>query len=154
MIVGEPLQILLVEDDDDHAEVVFRALAGHLVVNRIYRVADGEAALDYVFRRGPYADPALSPAPGVILLDLRLPRVDGIEVLRTIKESIETRHIPVVVLTTSDAERDMVSAYQNYANSYLVKPVNFSNFTGMMQALGFYWLAWNRSPFDEKSAHA
>jgi CheY-like chemotaxis protein len=154
MITGEPLQILLVEDDDDHAEVVFRALTGHLVVNHIHRVSDGEAALDYVFRRGRYADPALSPAPGVILLDLRLPRVDGIEVLRTVKESTETRHIPVVVLTTSDAERDRVSAYQNHANSYLVKPVNFSNFTGMMQALGFYWLAWNRSPFDEKSTRA
>jgi CheY-like chemotaxis protein len=151
MIVGEPLQILLVEDDDDHAEVVFRALAGHLVVNRIYRVADGEAALDYVFRRGPYADPALSPTPNVILLDLRLPRVDGLEVLKTIKDSATTRHIPVVVLTSSEAERDMVSAYEHYANSYLVKPVDFGKFTGMMQALGFYWLAWNRRPFDERS---
>jgi CheY-like chemotaxis protein len=154
MIVGEPLQILLVEDDDDHAEVVSRALAGHLVVNRIHRVADGEAALDYVFRRGSYADPELTPTPGVILLDLRLPRVDGLEVLETIKNSVATRHIPVVVLTSSEAERDMVSAYQHYANSYLVKPVDFSKFTGMMQALGFYWLAWNRSPFDEKSTRA
>ena len=150
MIVGEPLQILLVEDDDDHAEVVSRALAGHLVVNQINRVADGEAALDYVFRRGPYADQALSPVPGVILLDLRLPRVDGLEVLETIKNSVATRHIPVVVLTSSEAERDMVSAYQHYANSYLVKPVDFGKFTRMMQALGFYWLAWNRSPFDEQ----
>jgi CheY-like chemotaxis protein len=147
---GEPVQILLVEDDDDHAEVVVRAMEGHLVGNRIYRVADGEAALDYVFRRGIYSDPELSPTPNVILLDLRLPRVDGLEVLETIKNSADTRQIPVVVLTSSEAERDMVSAYQHHANSYLVKPVDFGKFSGMMQALGFYWLAWNRRPFDDK----
>jgi two-component system response regulator len=149
VIEGEPLQILLVEDDDDHAEVVVRALANDLAVSQIHRVADGEAALDYVFRRGIYAEPAKSPRPGVILLDLRLPRVDGIKVLQTIKESKEMRRIPVVILTTSEEERDMESAYQNHANSYLVKPVNFNNFTEMMRALGFYWVAWNRNQLNE-----
>jgi CheY-like chemotaxis protein len=150
MISGDELQILLVEDDDDHAEIVTRGLAVNRVLNQIHRVADGEAALDYVFRRGAYADPALSPRPNVILLDLRLPRVDGLNVLRTIKESDEVRNIPVVVLTTSDAERDVTSAYDHRANSYLVKPVDFDKFTEMMHTLGFYWLAWNREPADEQ----
>jgi response regulator RpfG family c-di-GMP phosphodiesterase len=92
----------------------------------------------------------LSPTPTVILLDLRLPKVDGLEVLRTIKESSELDGIPVVILTTSDAERDVATAYEHHANSYLVKPVEFGNFTEMMSTLGFYWLAWNRNPFDEK----
>jgi CheY-like chemotaxis protein len=151
VIEGEPLQILLVEDDDDHAEVVVRALGNDLAVSQIHRVSDGEAALDYVFRRGIYSEPRSSPRPGVILLDLRLPRVDGLKVLQTIKESTETRRIPVVILTTSDAERDMESAYQNHANSYLVKPVNFQNFTEMMRALGFYWVAWNRNRLNENA---
>lgn len=144
------MRILLVEDDDDHAEIVIRELANNRVINQIHRVSDGEAALDYVFRRGIYAHPAGSPRPNVILLDLRLPRVDGLEVLRIIKESAELRSIPVVVLTTSSAERDVTSAYDHYANSYLVKPVEFNKFAEMMNTLGFYWLAWNREPVDEQ----
>jgi CheY-like chemotaxis protein len=146
MIRGDELQILLVEDDDDHAEIVARGLATNRVLNQIRRVADGEAALAYLFRRGLYADPASSPRPSVILLDLRLPRVDGLEVLRTVKESDDLRSIPVVVLTTSDAERDVTSAYDHHANSYLVKPLEFGKFSEMMETLGFYWLAWNREP--------
>jgi DNA-binding response OmpR family regulator len=144
------LRILLVEDDDDHAEIVARALASNRVANRIHRVSDGEAALDYLFRRGLYTAPVLSPTPTLILLDLRLPKVDGLEVLRTVKESAELGGIPVVILTTSDAERDVATAYKYRANSYLVKPVEFGKFNEMMSALGFYWLAWNRNPFDEK----
>jgi two-component system, response regulator len=148
---GHALQILLVEDDDDHAEIVVRGLTHNRVMNELRRVSDGEAALDYLFRRGAYADPSSSPRPNLILLDLRLPKVDGLEVLRVVKESVDLRSIPVVVLTTSDTERDVTAAYQHHANSYLVKPVDFSKFTEMMQTLGFYWLAWNRSPFDEES---
>jgi CheY-like chemotaxis protein len=151
MIAGDALRILLVEDDDDHAEIVIRELANNRILNQIHRVSDGEAALDYVFRRGIYADPAASPRPNVILLDLRLPRVDGLEVLRIIKEAAELRSIPVVVLTTSSAERDVTSAYDHYANSYLVKPVEFTKFGEMMNTLGFYWLAWNREPVDERN---
>ena len=145
---GEPLRILLVEDDDDHAEVVRRAWESNRVVNGLHRVADGEAALDYLFRRGPYADPVLSPRPNLILLDLRLPKIDGLEVLRRVKESVDLRSIPAVILTTSQAELDMASAYELHANSYLVKPVDFSKFVEMMNVLGYYWLAWNRSPFE------
>jgi CheY-like chemotaxis protein len=147
---GDALQILLVEDDDDHAEIVARGLKTNRVMNELRRVPDGEAALDYLFRRGPYADPASSPKPNLILLDLRLPKVDGLEVLRIVKESTNLRAIPVVMLTTSDTERDITAAYQYHANSYLVKPVDFGKFTEMMGALGYYWLAWNRSPFNEK----
>jgi CheY-like chemotaxis protein len=116
-------------------------------VNRIQRVADGEAALDYLFHQGSYADAVVSPRPNLALLDLRLPKVDGLEVLRRVKESVDLRSIPVVILTTSQAEMDVASAYELHANSYLVKPVDFDKFLEMMNTLGDYWLAWNRSPF-------
>jgi CheY-like chemotaxis protein len=145
-MTGKALQILSVEDDDDHAEIVSRSLAAHRVLNRIHRVSDGDAALNYLFRRGEYADPALSPRPSLILQDLRLPKVDGLEVLRQVKDSHELRSIPVVMLTTSSAERDVASAYECHANSYLVKPLDFGKFTDMMESLGFFWLAWNHRP--------
>jgi CheY-like chemotaxis protein len=143
---GEPILVLLVEDNDDHAELVMRTLADHRVINHIQRVSDGQTALDYLFRLGEYADPERSPRPHLILLDLRLPRVDGLEVLKTIKSAPELRQIPVVVLTTSAAERDVARAYTNYVNSYLVKPVGFEEFTQLMKDLGFYWLGWNTRP--------
>jgi len=139
--------ILLVEDDDDHAEVVVRALSPKI---QIRRVADGEEALDYVFHRGNYTDPAVNPEPGLILLDIRLPKMNGLDVLKTVKASAEARHIPCVIMTTSEAERDILSAYRYHANSYLVKPLDFIEFSGMMRALGEYWLEWNRKP-DLKS---
>ncbi len=143
---GEPLAILLVEDNPDHTELIMRNFQDHRVANRIYHVADGEAALDYLFRRGKYADPEQSPIPHVILLDLRLPRIDGLEVLREIKTDQTLRIIPVVILTTSETEVDVARAYSRHANSYLVKPVDFDRFTQLMYDLGFYWLAWNRQP--------
>lgn len=146
MMNGEPLDILLVEDDPDHTELIMRTFQGHRIANRIHCVADGEAALDYLFRRGDYADPQQSPRPHMILLDLRLPKVDGLEVLQEIKADGDLRHIPVVIVTTSAREGDVISAYDNYANSYLVKPVDFEKFTQLMDDLGFYWLAWNRHP--------
>ena len=143
---GEPLIILLVEDNPDHAELVVRSFQDHRVANQIHCVADGEAALDYLFRRGEYADAESSPRPHVILLDLRLPRIDGLEVLQEIKTDEKLRCIPVVVLTTSEAEGDLARAYEHHANSYLVKPVDFGKFTQLMDDLGFYWLGWNRQP--------
>jgi CheY-like chemotaxis protein len=140
---GEPILVMLVEDNPDHAELVKRTLAEHRVLNRILHFHDGESALDYVFRRGEHADPAQSPRPHAILLDLRLPGVDGLDVLTQLKESAELRTIPVVILTTSEADRDVARAYAHYANSYLVKPVGFDQFTKMMEDLGFYWLGWN-----------
>jgi CheY-like chemotaxis protein len=147
-MLGEPLHILLVEDNDDHAEIILRNLAAHRVANIIHRISDGDAALDYLFHRGRFIQVSDSPEPNLILLDLRLPKTDGLEVLREIKESPELRQIPVVVLTTSDAERDMAQAYEHHANSYLVKPVEFARFNEMMNSLGYYWLAWNRQPWS------
>jgi CheY-like chemotaxis protein len=145
---GEPLVILLVEDNPDHTELIVRSLQDHRVANRIYHVADGEAALDYLFRRGEYQDPEKSPRPHVILLDLRLPKVDGQEVLQAIKTTDRLRRVPVVIVTTSEAERDVAQAYDSHANSYLVKPVDFDKFTHLMDDLGFYWLGWNRRPWS------
>ena len=146
-MVGEPLLVMFVEDNLDHAELVVRNLSDHRVANRIVHISDGQSALDYLFRRGLYADPEVSPRPHLILLDLRLPRVDGLEVLKIIKESETVQTIPVVVLTSSEAERDVARAYAHHANSYLVKPVGFDEFHRLMQDLGFYWLAWNKRPW-------
>lgn len=146
MIKGQPIIILLVEDDPAHAEIVRRNLKDFRVANRIIHVEDGQAALDFLFHRAAYADPKTSPRPEMILLDLRLPRVDGLEVLQRIKEDPELKRIPTVVLTTSSVESDMISAYANGAGSYLVKPVDFVKFNKLMEAFGFYWLAWNRFP--------
>jgi CheY-like chemotaxis protein len=145
-IKGEPLLILLVEDNEDHAELVRRSLAQNRVVNRIIWVDDGEKALHYLFREGDYQDPDKSPQPSLILLDLRLPKVDGLEVLARIKQTPELQHIPVVILTSSAAETDVVKAYEFHANSYIVKPVDFLKFTQLMDDLGFYWLGWNEHP--------
>jgi len=145
-MTGELLTILLIEDNEDHAELVRRSFADNHVANQIYHVKDGEEALSYLFRRGNYSDLGNSPMPNLILLDLRLPKVDGIEVLREIKASESHKSIPVVILTSSSAENDIALAYSNYANSYLVKPVDFEKFTTMMKDLGYYWLAWNKNP--------
>lgn len=138
--------VMLVEDNVDHAELVKRTLAEHGFLNRIHHVLDGQSALDYLFRRGAYANPIDSPRPDVILLDLRLPRIDGLEVLRTLKESAELRQIPIVVLTTSRAERDITQAYLHHANSYLVKPIGYEAFKALMDDLRTYWLDWNTRP--------
>ena len=143
---GKPFIILLVEDNPDHTELIMQSFRDHRVANKINHVSDGESALDYLFRRGDYADPKKSPRPHVILLDLRLPKVDGLEVLIEIKGTNGLSRIPVVVLTTSEIEKDMNLAYNNHANSYLVKPVDFDKFTRLMDDLGFYWLGWNSKP--------
>jgi CheY-like chemotaxis protein len=144
---GEPVVILLVEDDPAHAEIVRRNFEDFRVANRLIHVSDGQLAMDYLSRQGNFRDPDQSPRPGLILLDLRIPKIDGLEVLRAIKSDPELSRIPVVVLTTSSAESDKVKAYDNHANSYLVKPVDFSQFVALMQSLGYYWLAWNENPY-------
>ncbi len=145
--MGTPLTILLVEDNPAHAELVARSFEDHRVANRIHHVKDGEAALDYMFRRGKYSDPEQSPRPHIVLLDLRLPKIGGLDVLKTIKSEPDLQNIPVVILTTSSAENDVAKAYEHFANSYLVKPVDFSKFTKLMDELGFYWLGWNHYPW-------
>ena len=138
--------VMLVEDNPDHAELVVRSFDNHPIANQIVLLSDGEAALDYLLRRGKYTDPAQSPRPHMILLDLRLPRVDGLEVLKAIKESTALRPIPVIVLTTSDADNDVLQAYLHYANSYVVKPVGYDQLVKLMRDLGSFWLGWNIAP--------
>jgi CheY-like chemotaxis protein len=144
---GEPIVILLVEDEPAHAEIVRRNFEGFRLANRLEHVADGQAALDYLYQRDDYADPLVSPRPGLILLDLRLPKVDGLEVLKIIKQDPSLCRIPVVILTTSAMEADMARAYDSHANSYLTKPVDYPQFVALMESLGYYWLAWNRHPY-------
>jgi CheY-like chemotaxis protein len=110
---------------------------------------DGEQALDYLFKRGAYADPEKNPRPNFVLLDLRLPRIDGLEVLKTIKTTPSLLRIPVVILTSSDAESDIARSYDYHANSYVVKPLDFRSFTKLMKDLGFYWLGWNEKPIGD-----
>ncbi len=141
-----PYEILLVEDNPDHAELVMRSLEGHPIANKIHHLADGEAALDYLFRRGAFDDAAKSPRPHVVLLDLGLPKIPGLDVLREIRSARELDEMPVVVLSTSKAESDVGDAYRLHANSYLVKPHDFASFTELMKDLGSYWLGWNHLP--------
>jgi CheY-like chemotaxis protein len=143
---GHPITILLVEDDPAHAEIVRRNLADSRIANRLIHLADGEAALDYLRACKEHTNPVKTPRPDLVLLDLRLPKVDGLEVLRQVKQDTDLRRLPVVILTTSQAEQDMVAAYDKGAGSFLVKPVDFQKFAGLMEAFGFYWLAWNQYP--------
>jgi len=143
-MIENKIEILLVEDNPDHAELVRRSFRDHCMDSTIHHLPDGKAALDYLLRRGEYADSRTSPRPHVILLDLRLPKIDGLEVLKEIKADEELHLIPVVILTTSEAPRDLATAYDHHANSYLVKPVGFDKFTQLMNDLSMYWLGWNR----------
>ena len=145
-MLNEPMLVMLVEDNPDHAELVVRSFDNHPIASQIVLLPDGEAALDYLLRRGKYADPSQSPRPHMILLDLRLPRIDGLEVLKAIKESAALRSIPVIVLTTSDADNDVMQAYLHYANSYVVKPVGYDQLVKLMKDLGSFWLGWNIAP--------
>ena len=145
-MMGEPFLVMLIEDNADHAELIIRTLEEHPVPNRVRHFFDGQTALDYLYQRGEFSNPAENPRPHVVLLDLRLPRVDGIDILKAIKSDETLKNIPVVVLTTSEAEKDVTKAYYHHANSYLVKPVGFEEFKQLMDNLGFYWLSWNTNP--------
>jgi len=149
---AKPLSILLVEDNLAHVELIRRSLEHHRVANKIYHVADGKAALTYLFHQGAYTDEKRSPRPHLILLDLRLPKIDGLDVLRQVKTSAELKHIPVVILTTSTAERDKLRAYEQNANGYVVKPLDLETFEQLMKELGYFWLGWNQAPWSEEAA--
>ena len=144
---GEPLEILLIEDNAAHAELVKRSFKNRLIANAITHVDDGEKALDYLNNKGEYSDKQRYPKPNLILLDLRLPKIDGLQVLEHIKSQDSTKCIPVIILTTSAMDIDIAKAYKSHANSYLVKPIDFDKFNEMMDELGYYWLAWNERPF-------
>jgi two-component system response regulator len=139
------IEILLVEDSDDDAELTLRALKKSRVTNLVHRVTDGEVALDFLFGRGRYAD--RGPAqPRVVLLDLKLPKLGGAEVLKAIRENPATARTPVVVLTSSAEARDLEECYRLGANSYIVKPVDFTGFIRAVGQLGLYWVVLNKTP--------
>ena len=140
------VEILLVEDNPNDAELALRALKKNKLANNILVVTDGEEALDFVFARGAFSDRKVENGPKVILLDLKLPKVDGLEVLRAIKSDPRTKVIPVVVLTSSKEESDVVESYKLGANSYIVKPVEFDKFVAAVKDLGLYWLLLNQPP--------
>ena len=142
---GEPLVLLLIEDNVAHAEMVKRSFEQHKIANVIQHVDDGQKAIDYIFRKGEYTDDDKYPLPHIILLDLRLPKVDGLEVLRQIKTSDERRKTPVVILSTSAADKDIAMAYEYHANSYVVKPMDFIKFEALMEDLGYFWMIWNQN---------
>ena len=144
--MNEPINLLLVEDNDAHADLVKRSFEQHGIATAIHHVADGQKALDYIFNEGEYSDSKQYPSPQCILLDLRLPKVDGLEVLRRIKTNPGTQRIPVVVLTTSSADKDIAMSYEYQANSYVVKPMDFARFEDLMETIGSYWLDWNQNP--------
>ena len=151
MIKGNPLNILLIEDNSDHAELVMRCFEHHKILNNVTHLSDGQSALEYLFGEKKYCNRETYPLPDLILLDLRIPKIDGLEVLVRIKENESLKHIPVVILTSSANEKDVAVAYQNYVNSYLVKPLDFDKFMKLIEELGFYWLCWNKSALCQKN---
>lgn len=140
------VEILLVEDNPNDLALALRALRKANLANRIHVARDGAEALEYLFCEGPHAARSIERGPKVILLDLKLPKVDGLEVLRRVKSDVRTRQIPTVVLTSSREQRDVVESYQLGVNSYIVKPVNFESFVNAVQQLGMYWLLLNQPP--------
>jgi two-component system response regulator len=141
---NDTIEILLVEDNMDDAELTIRALKKNHVLNNLLHVKDGEEALDFIFCNGKYKERNGSIKPRVILLDLNMPKVNGVEVLQQIKANQETKEIPVVVLTSSKEDPDVSVCYKLGANSYIVKPVGFENFTEAIAELGMYWLLMNQ----------
>jgi len=140
----EEVEVLLVEDNPNDVELTLRALDRHRLANNVLVVRDGAEALDFVFAEGSYRGRKIENGPKVILLDLKLPKVDGLEVLRRIKADERTAAQPVVVLTSSQEEKDIVRSYQLGVNSYIVKPVNFDKFVEAVSELGLYWLLLNK----------
>lgn len=143
---ARPIRILLVEDNDAHTKLILRAFKEDRLANPVNCVRDGEEALDFLYQRGDFQDTAKSPRPDMILLDLKLPKIDGLEVLKTIKEDDDLKSIPVVVLTSSTDERDVHQAYRHYVNSYISKPVDFDKFRQVIQELDYYWTIFNTRP--------
>jgi two-component system response regulator len=140
------VEILLVEDNPEDLELALRALRKGNLANHIHVARDGAEALEFLFCEGAHAERKMDNGPRVILLDLKLPKIDGLEVLRRVKGDPRTRSIPVVVLTSSKENSDVVESYQLGVNSYIVKPVNFESFVAAVQELGMYWLLLNQPP--------
>jgi len=145
--MSETQKILLVEDNPDDIELTLRAFSKQGIVNQIDVAQDGQEALDYLFCKGRFASRNGKPLPSLVLLDLNLPRLDGIEVLKQLRAVKETRFIPVTILTTSQEEQDLLMSYELGANSYIRKPVDFHQFAEAVKQLGFYWLLLNKRPY-------
>lgn len=143
------VEILLVEDNPDDLELALHALRREKLANHIEVARDGEEALDFIFCRAKYAHRNFSHQPRLILLDLKLPKVDGLQVLREIKDDPRTKSIPVVILTSSREEKDLVEGYRLGVNSYIQKPVDFEQFRGSIKTVGLYWLVVNQAPPEE-----
>jgi CheY-like chemotaxis protein len=142
----EQVEILLAEDNPEDAEMTIRALRRNNLANQLHWVKDGAEALDYLFGTGEYAGRNTSRPPRLVLLDIKMPKVDGIEVLRRLKQDDATRRIPVVVMTSSNEERDVFESYRLGVNSYIVKPVQFDAFMETVAKIGMYWVLTNRTP--------
>ncbi len=142
-----PVEILLVEDNPTDAELCIRALKKHNFANKLVWAKDGAEALDFLFGTGSYSGREINPKPRVILLDLRLPKVDGLEIIRRVKADDRLKTIPIVVLTSSKEDRDVTESYKLGANSFVSKPVVFEEFAEAVARLGLYWLIVNRPPF-------
>jgi two-component system response regulator len=140
------LDILLVEDNQDDMDLALHALRREKLANNIYVARDGEEALDFLFCRGAFSNRSFEHPPKLVLLDLKLPKVDGMEVLKQVKNDPRTRTIPVVIMTSSKEERDLVSGYNLGANSYIQKPVDFDQFRATVKSVGLYWLVTNQPP--------
>jgi CheY-like chemotaxis protein len=142
----DDVEILLVEDNPADVELTLRALKKNNIANKVQIAEDGEVALDFLFGRGQFSSRNTENKPKVVLLDLKLPKVDGLEVLRNLKSNPKTQTIPVVVLTTSKQESDIIESYRLGVNSYIVKPVDFEKFVESVRDLGLYWLLINQTP--------
>ena len=142
--------ILLVEDNPDDVELTLRAFRKNNILNNVVVAGDGVAALDYLFGEGEYAGRDTKELPIVVLLDLKLPKLDGLEVLRRIRQDQRTKLLPVVILTSSLEEQDLVNGYRSGANSYVRKPVDFERFIEAIKHIGLYWLLWNEPPPVQK----
>lgn len=142
----ESFEILLVEDNPSDAELTIHALQKHKIANRVQLARDGEEALDFLFCRGPFSNRHFEKPPSLVLLDLKLPKVDGLQVLQAVKADPRTKPIPVIILTSSKEDRDLMRGYKLGVNSYIQKPVNFAEFQEVVRQLGLYWLLVNCKP--------
>ena len=139
MAERQPIDILLVEDDENDILITKRAFTRHNLFNRLYVVRDGEEALDFIYHRGGYQDPESAPRPGLVLLDINMPKMNGIEVLRKLKSDPGYKVIPIVMLTTSKRDQDKIESYNLGVNSYIIKPVDFTKFVDAIATINLYW---------------
>jgi CheY-like chemotaxis protein len=143
-------KILLVEDNPDDVELTLRVLRKNYILNEVVVAVDGPEALDYLFCTGAHSEREVHDTPAVILLDLKLPKIGGLEVLRQIRHNDQTKQIPVVLLTSSDEEEALIDSYKLGVNSYIRKPIDFDQFTEAVQQMALYWLVWNKPPPSRK----